>query len=462
VRIASAFVARQEVEPLIAAGADELFCRVDAGAFAAAPEAARLRRDDGAATGPRDLAELTDAAAAAAALSVPVAVVMDEPACAASTLPRMVELAGKLTEAGIRALGVADPALIVALQSAGVPLELELAAATACCNSEAAAFFAELGVGRIVLPPGLSTAAIAALCGVDVSVEYQVPVMSGEGPVGGPRRGPAPAGGPRGGGESRPELRAAAVAPELGADWDETWSAYRCLVGLGGRAGAALSRRGFPLGPCGVCALPALRDAGVDVVGVGGLERSPEARVGGVRLVRAVLNWVDRGDPPEQVAANARALKDTPLLCDSTYACCFPVERAAGRALGLTDLAAAVAGAAGDTATAARPRPAPPAPPAAPARDLDDPDVRRLHRIAEALAAPGVVLRWSGASFELSFPDEDQPDGLSRVIVAKVDDTVRCYVRRGNLGVWHEGHVMTPRIEQAIHGLSRLLDLIPA
>jgi U32 family peptidase len=468
VRIASAFVTREEVEPLIAAGADELYCRVDPGAFAAAPDVGRLCRGDAAAMGPEDLAELTEVVACAAALSVPVTVVVDEPACAASTIPSLVALAGKLTEAGVRALSVADPALIVALRSAGLPLELEAAASVGCRNSEAVAFFAELGVGRIVLPAGLSLAAIAAVCGVDLSVEFQVPVMNGgDGLAGGPGRGPAPAGGARAGSDWRAELRAATVAPELAADWEESWGAYRFLVGIGGRAGAALSRGGHPLGPCGLCALPALRDAGVDVVGVGGLGRSPEARVGGVWLVRATLNWVERGDPPEHVVKNATGLKGTLPLCDTNYACCFPSpRRAAGPPRRLADLDAAIAGAAGNAPAAARPPAAAPAPAPTPAPTagpaLDDPEVRRLRLVAEALAAPGMDLRWSGASFALSFPDADQPGGTSCVIVAKVDEAVRCYARSGNLGVWHEGHIMTPRIAQVIKGLCRVLELIPA
>ncbi|MBI5480357.1 MAG: U32 family peptidase [Deltaproteobacteria bacterium] len=476
-KIVAAFATPQEVEPLIAAGADELYCGVVPEAFAGAPSQGRLNRRPEPEANIRDLAELTDIVTRAAASDVPVAVTLDEHAYSPPLIPSLVELAGDLVEAGARALIVTDIALVLAIRQAGLPLDLHLSGLAMCRNSEAAAFFADLGIQRVVLPRYLSTQEIARLCGGDVPVDYQVLVMN-DGC--GLEEGQCPSlhqpWGPMCQTEWRAEHSAdAPVSPGFAAQWEENWRAYRYLMGLLVDPGGAVSRRGFPTGPCGVCALPALQAAAVGYVEVSGRERSPDLRVGGVRLVRAVLNWVERGDLPELIADNARALKDTPLLCDSTYTCYFreglaPDDAGAARArsLALAHLAAAAhfqrapqdAIPAAGRAHSAAPVPSPPA--VSTEWDHDDPDVARLRRIAEALSGTGIDLRWSGARLELTFPDEAQPEGISCVTLAKVDETERCYARSGNLGIWHAGHLMTPRLAQAIKGMVRLLELIPA
>jgi len=483
VKIVAAIATAHEVEPLITAGADELYCGVVPEAFVGAPTRGRLNRRYEPNANIRGLDEFAAIAARAAARGVPVAVTLNEHAYPPAAIPDLVELAGHLVAAGAHALIVTDIALIMAIRRAGVPIDLHLSSVATCYNSEAAAFFADLGIQRVILPRHLSTRQIARLCGAGAPVGYEVLVINdGCGFEEGLCLNLHSPWGPMCQMEWRAEpIPDGPVSAGFAAEWEENWRAYRYLMGLLDRAGGTMTRQGFPNGPCGVCALPALKAAGVGYLNVPGRESSPGLRVGGLRLVRAVLNWVERGDPPELIAANARILKGTPLLCDSTYTCCFrellePDRTAAARdrALALADLAAAARFQ--RQPQDAKPRAIPPAPDSEqlqPARAVppaghaaaepepSDPDVVRLRHIGELLDGTGITLKWGCASLQIVFSDEAQPDGISCVTLAKVDETMRCYSRSGNLGLWHSGSVMTPRLDRLIKGMIRLLELVP-
>jgi hypothetical protein len=272
------------------------------------------------------------------------------------------------------------------------------------------------------------------------------------------------------------------ISPALAQAWDENWKAYRCLMNLLDHPGGTVSPQGIPNGPCGVCALPALKAAGVGYVKVPGREYPPAVRSGAVRFVKTVLDAVERGESSEAVQGRARALKATPLLCDSTLTCYFRAGIPSGGSnpvvvpdLSLADLAAAVRFQRGAMGEACRPTGAcspgapsdsptveatPPPPPAAAVRstpDVEGPDATRLRRVADALGDKGIGVRWIDRGLELSFPDDAQPGGASRVTVAAIDPATRCFATSGGLGLWYSGGVLTPRVARMLKGILRLL-----
>jgi collagenase-like PrtC family protease len=459
-KIVAALATAQEVEPLIDAGADELFCGVVPEAFVDGLGRSRLNRRYEAGANIGSLDALAGIVARAGARGVPVAVTLNEHAYAPAVVPRLVELAGTLATAGARALILTDLALVLAIRRAGVPLDLHLSSVATCQNSEAAAFFADLGVSRVVLPRYLSTRQIAALVDAGVPLDYEVFVINdGCGFEEGLCLNVHRPWGPMCQMDWRPEIVKGAAA-----GWAENWAAYRHLMGLLDHPGGTVSPGGIPNGPCGVCALAGLQAAGVGYVKVPGREYSTEVRRGGVRFVRTVLDWVERGDPPDAIAARARALKDTPLLCGSTYLCYFrddlgrgPRGRARSRPVTLDDLAAAARYQYPARGSAPPPDGAPDdsAPPSAP--DTGDPDAARLDALAEALARKGIEARRAGARLELVFPDDAQPGGSSRVTVAKLGPAERCYARCGSLGLSYSGSALTPRTSRLMASVARWL-----
>lgn len=325
-RVVAPFSAVEEVEPLIAAGAEELYCGfVPAVWLRDQPADQWINRRYPRGASLRGLSQLAESVRLASRRQVPVSLTVNAHRYSVAQLPTLMKMAELAVEVGVRALIVSDLELLLALHEAALPIRRHLSSLGNCTNAEAAALFSELGVERLILPRGLSVREIAALRERGPrQLEYEVFLLNDGcaydealcltshhyGPIcltpwrADPR--------PIGGAEEGPDAR-----------WAENWRAYQrylwCLDNCGSSCGAS----GSPNGPCGLCALPALRAIGIDAVKVVGREASTQRKLASVRLARAVVERVRRGDPAESVSAYARELRGTPDLCESTYLCYY-------------------------------------------------------------------------------------------------------------------------------------------
>jgi putative protease len=226
---------------------------------------------------------------------------------------------------GVQALIVADVGLMLALREAGVGAKIHVSSLGTCTNGEAAAFFAELGADRVVLPRHLSVREIAAIrAAAPPGLELEAFLLNDgcafeEGRC-----------------LTTHQLGAICMTPwkaevvpmpgapaDLPARWEANDVSYQQLLWHLNNCGSSNNEKGLPNGPCGLCALPALQDAGVASLKIVGREASPWRKMASVQLARAVLDRVRRKEPAEAVAAKARALRDTPELCASTYMCYY-------------------------------------------------------------------------------------------------------------------------------------------
>jgi putative protease len=82
-----------------------------------------------------------------------------------------------------------------------------------------------------------------------------------------------------------------------------------------------------PLGPCALCALPALHDMGIESVKIVGREAGLYRKLRSVQLVRAVLDRVRAGDAPREVKALAMHLRGDPAGCQLGYRCYYREAR---------------------------------------------------------------------------------------------------------------------------------------
>jgi putative protease len=144
----------EEAGPLIAAGADELYCGVyHSGWFptGAGPNTKPLSRPN-----LGSFAELARLTAFARARGVPVYAAFNGSHHLASSRALALEDIAKALRAGASGIILADNALIRAFRRLhpGVPLIVSTMAN--CFNSEAVSFYRDLGVSRIVLPRDLS------------------------------------------------------------------------------------------------------------------------------------------------------------------------------------------------------------------------------------------------------------------------------------------------------------------
>ncbi|QYY41271.1 peptidase U32 family protein [Aneurinibacillus thermoaerophilus] len=98
---------------------------------------------------------------------------------------------------------------------------------------------------------------------------------------------------------------------------------YREFVWFVNDCGCQLAEDGLPLGPCGLCALPALYRAGVDSLKIVGREGSPYRKLASVQLVKAVVDRVRAQEEAEDVQRFAKKVRNQPSFCESGLMCYY-------------------------------------------------------------------------------------------------------------------------------------------
>ena len=98
-----------------------------------------------------------------------------------------------------------------------------------------------------------------------------------------------------------------------------------------------LAHRGFspgksriPLGPCGLCAIPALARMGIRSGKVVGREASLYRKVRSVQVVRCLLEGAAAGEAEESLGRLARSIRDDPEGCREGYSCYYREARREG------------------------------------------------------------------------------------------------------------------------------------
>ena len=322
-KLISPVCAASEVEALIASGADEFFCGLVPESWSRGQPHDWLNRRNPGTSSLRSLEDLERVVGAAARSDVPVFVALNGRYFRPEHIAGLVDLAGGIAAAGARGVIVADLSLVLAIRKAKIPLEIHLSSVATCQNSQAAAFFADLGVNRVILPRNLSTREIGIMVGKGVKVEYEAFFLNDGctyeeglcltthqlGPFCGTRWDA--------------KMRPGPGAPSE-EEWSENWRCYeRFQWHLDNCGGNAVSAKGLPNGPCGLCALPALQAAGVASLKIGGRESEPSRRIASLKLARRILDWSEQGLSGEAIAERARELRGTPELCDGTYMCFY-------------------------------------------------------------------------------------------------------------------------------------------
>jgi putative protease len=305
-----------EVESLAAAGADEFYCGLTPPGWHESQGQSWAHRRNPRAAGVPGVEDLRRIVALAA--QRPVYVTLNAPSYRASAIPLLVDFARRLLdELGVRALIVAEWELLLALAEAGLARSVHVSSLATCRNRGAALFFRDLGVARIILPRHLTLPEIEDILVPDVGFEAFVindgcvfeeglcatthalgtfcladadSVQATADP------GPIPA-----------------DALERYAFWK--WTQNNCGCG---------TSRGFPLGPCGLCAIPRLAAAGIDSLKVVGREASLERKEASVRLVARALRLADAGGGREAIRDATIAVRGARSLCQGARLCYYP------------------------------------------------------------------------------------------------------------------------------------------
>jgi collagenase-like PrtC family protease len=242
----------------------------------------------------------------------------------------ILDLVGDLSARGLDAAIVADVALLQAFGRRGVGCEIHVSSIASCHNSEAARFYRDLGASRIILPRHVRIDEIEAIVSAVPTVEIEAFILNDgcvfEEGVCHTIHLPAHMGGPICLDRYEPAYRridGGELDAEEKRDLAENEESYRAWLWLTFGCGFTLTESGLPLGPCGLCAIPALERAGVRALKVVGREAATARKLRSVEVVRLALDQMLAGRDDEAIACWARSLRGKPEYCESGYMCYY-------------------------------------------------------------------------------------------------------------------------------------------
>lgn len=298
-----------EVAPLLEAGADEFFCGVtppdwesrfgQAWANRRAPQSAGVPNV-------ADFERIVDRSE-----NLPVYVALNAPCYPSDAVDLLAAFGETLLEKGAAGLIVADMDLLLALVEGGLGPHLHLSSLATCINAGSAKFYRELGIRRIILPrhltlgeietiqiPGLEFEAFLlndgcvfeeGLCATTHAAGAFC-TLDGEGTEG-----------------------VSAETLERYAFWKWTLNHCGCRTG-----------NDYPMGPCGLCAIPRLLRAGIASLKVVGREASLPRKEASVRIAALSLRLARGGSSPEEIRQAVIDLRGAPQMCEERHLCYYP------------------------------------------------------------------------------------------------------------------------------------------
>ena len=298
-----------EVVPLLEAGADEFF-----GGLTPSDWESRFGQTWANRRAPQSAGVLDSAdfeLIIARADGRPVYVALNAPGYPSGAVEMLTSFGADLLNRGAAGLIVADMDLLLALVEAGYGSHLHLSSLATCINAAAAKFYRHLGIRRIILPRHLTLSEIESILIPDLEFETFLLndgcvfeeglcatthaagafcAIDGEGDEG--------------------------VSPgtrERYAFWKWTLNHCGCRTG-----------NEYPMGPCGLCAIPRLLRAGIASFKVVGREASLPRKEASVRIAALSLRLARGGARPEEIRQAVINLRGSPQMCEERHLCYYP------------------------------------------------------------------------------------------------------------------------------------------
>ena len=330
----------EEIEPLVAAGADEFYCSVVPTDWQQQfGSSAVSRRLFGNLANDSDL-EL--AIERVQGLGKQLSLVMNAQHYTSEQLDSLLRLAERFAHRGGDAVIVGDPTLLGLIGAEGFDFGIHLSSIAACRNRQSADFFRELGATRIIFPRDMTLKEMARMTNALPELEFEAFVLNDgcvfeegvchsihlPGPMGGAicmdnyryrylRDDAAPL--------TTQEQQALEHNDSRYAQW--LWYRFGC--------GFSVTKAGYPYGPCGICALPRLNQPNFVSVKIAGRDAPLVRKEKSVALVRQVLDRMASGAAEAEVMDFAQGIRGDPELCSHGKMCYYPeVVNRAGPATG--------------------------------------------------------------------------------------------------------------------------------
>jgi putative protease len=320
----------KELEPLVRAGAGELYCGVTPWSWIHRyGTAVWSNRREPLGANILDLRGLAALAGEARRQGLPLHVALNAPCHTEEELPLVLDIArAAVEEAGVDSLILADPGLMIVLRERHPGIGFTLSSVAAARSVEAIGFFRDLGARRVVFPRHLTLAEMARLVAASPEIEHEAFVLNdGCAFEEGLCRSHHGVPGLTALCVHRWEVRATrsdgrSAGPEEESLWEDVLASrgewLRRIHGA-----APLNAGGMPDGACGLCAIPELARIGIAGLKVAGRQAGTFRKVLGVQLVRSVLDRAEAGEEPRSVREAAIALRKDPEGCRSHLGCSY-------------------------------------------------------------------------------------------------------------------------------------------
>ncbi|GEM_PF-1770313 len=311
-RIVAPVSSVDEVLPLLAAGADELYCGAMfdewVGVFGEADLISRRQGRLSHITSPK---ELTRIARLASDQQCKISLTLNS-RYTGSQMQQVFDLIRLWEDAGGSHVLLSDPALLFALRDRGSALKRHLSIMAGTFNGAAVQFFKEMGVSRIVLPRELCLEEVGALIGEADGMEFEMLAMLQkcrfiDGFCGFYHGIRLPSDQP-----SHFRYTSASTAlQEVATAIDPDYEGHGCQLDYrtanGGRVRhLAISDEHHP--PCAACMLPELYAAGIRFLKIAGRGYPLDQLVQAVRFVSESLEIFHENDAPEDCRQAVREL----------------------------------------------------------------------------------------------------------------------------------------------------------
>lgn len=297
-----------EVAPLLEAGADEFFCGLTPTGWESRFGLSWANRRPQSAGVP-DLDDFERIITSAG--SHPVYVALNAPCYPAGAVELLTDFGVNLLDRGAAGLIVADMDLLLSLVEAGQGSRLHLSSLATCINEGSAKFYRELGIRRIILPRHLTMGEIEAV--LIPGLEFETFLLN-DGCVF--EEGLCATTHAAGAFCALDGEGADGVLPETlerYAFWKWTLNHCGCRTG-----------NGYPMGPCGLCAIPRLLRSGIASFKVVGREASLPRKVASVRLAALSLDLARGGSSPAEISQAVIDLRGWPQMCAERHLCYYP------------------------------------------------------------------------------------------------------------------------------------------
>jgi len=319
----------EEVEMLLAKGADELYCGVNTRQWAASLGArCWMNRRDPSSSNLQSATALKAVVNQAHALGVPVHITLNTPFYPGDSLDYVVALAETLAvDLAVDSLIVSDVNLLIRLYRKTLPVRLHLSSLGSCFNSHTVDFYRQLGISRIILPRQLKLSEIRHLVTRSAAnMEFEVFALNDGcvyeegfcqtthtlGPFCMTAWQPVPFR------KDRDHATPVDLGAQLGNLRRYGWYQNNC--------GSSYQRDGLPNGPCSLCWFSHFRDWGVHAVKIVGREASFYRKMRSLQMVKAVMDEVHKGADTDEIRSLARSIRATPDYCQQGYMCYFRDE----------------------------------------------------------------------------------------------------------------------------------------